>query len=347
MTEQKIKLFGTASYNLKGAIALLGRVAEGTAYNEVLETASDCLAHTPKSHMKAIRGSIVSALLKFDEARAVMRDPLLPFVERVPDEPSRKQAIFYHILRHNYTLFKVCERLMDRYRDGEVNRKEMIKFIFEHTKSEKGSEYTIQKAFRILKDYEYLGRTQPDRVRCIAPTADAFGYILYRLFGAGENPAPSVDDILDNPFMKASFFSREGILAVLDEKENEWWYREKTSRSDSITLRFYDVAEFVEQLPVGKAAKAPKQRPAAKPEAVKPAAKPVVKPAAKPVDKPVAKSAKPAAKSLAKPAAKPVARPAAKKPAPPEPPAKPAMKKPAPAKPAAKKPAPAAPKRKR
>lgn len=345
MSEQKIKLFGTASYNIQGAVALLSRVAEGDSYQKVLDAASACLAHTPKSHMKAIRGSIISALLKFDESRNLLKDPLLTFVDRVTDEGARKEAIFFHILRHNFTLFKVCERLVERYRDGEVNRKEMIKFIFENTKSEKGSEYTIQKAFRILKDYGYLGRTQPDVVKTISPRAESLGYIIYRLFGAGENPAPSVDEIVDAPFVKASFFSREGILEVLDAKENEWWYREKTSRSDSITLRFYDASEFVEQLE--RARKGAKPLPAAKAEPVKPAAKTPAKPApkaepAKPAAKPepVKTAAKAPAKPVAKPVVKPPAKPAAKS-APAKAPGKPATK-PAP-KPALKKPAAKAP----
>ncbi len=314
MTDQKIKLFGTASYNLKGALGLVARVREGQTYAEVLELASACLAHTPKSHMKAIRGSIISALVKFDESRLVTKDPLLDFIARVSDETARKQVIFYHILRHNYTLFKVCQQLMERYAEGEVNRKEMIRFIFEHTKSEKGAEYTIQKSFRILKDYEYLGRTQPDRVKRVEPTPEALGYMIYRLFGAGENPAPNVDDILDAPYVKASFFSREGILAVLDEMENEWWYREKTSRNDSITLRFYDVAEFTAQLVP------PKRNPTTKPEAKGEPNKPETgKPAAKPAVR------KAASQVPAKPAPKLAARPAAKKPAVP---ARPVSKKP-------------------
>jgi hypothetical protein len=134
------------------------------------------------------------------------------------------------------------------YSEEAINRKDMIKFIFSNTKSVKGSEYTIQKAFRILKNYEYITRNQPDNLIIRDPRPESFAYILYRHFGAGENPAPTIEEILTNKYILASNMSQEGILKVIDEMENEWWFREKTHRSDSLTLRFYDAMEFVNYL---------------------------------------------------------------------------------------------------
>jgi hypothetical protein len=248
MSDNKIKNFGTASYDIQGAVCMMTRVKEGMSYQEVLEIASECLSHTPKSHMKAIRGSIISALIKFEESRFVRKDPLIRFINQVEDPKARKEAIFYHILKHNYTLFKICEELRNKFSDTNINRKEMVSFIFKHTKSDKGSQYTIQKAFRILKNYEYITRSQPDNLIITDPTPEGFGYVLFRHLGAGENPAPTIDEILRDPYISSCFFTEEGIMNVIDEKENLWWYREKTSKSDSITLRFYDAMEFVAKM---------------------------------------------------------------------------------------------------
>ncbi len=245
MSDTKIKLFGTASYDIDGAICMMTKIKEGASYQDVLAIADECLAHTPKSHMKAIRGSIISALIKFEESRFVKKDPLIRFINKVDNKKARKEAIFYHILKHNYTLFKICEKLVKDFFETNVNRKDMIKFIYQNTKSEKGSEYTIQKAFRILKNYEYITKKQPDTLIINDPEPESFGYILYRHLGAGENPAPTIDEILKIPYINTSFFTQKGILDVIDEKENIWWFREKTNNSDSITLRFYDAMEFV------------------------------------------------------------------------------------------------------
>jgi hypothetical protein len=129
MADKNIKLFGTASYDIDGAICMMTKIKEGMSYQEVLEIASECLSHTPKSHMKAIRGSIISALIKFEESRFVKKDPLIKFINNVENPKSRKEAIFYHILKHNYTLFKICEKMRNDYSETNINRKDMIKYI--------------------------------------------------------------------------------------------------------------------------------------------------------------------------------------------------------------------------
>lgn len=173
--------------------------------------------------------------------------PLAEFFHKVHDEEARRQVILFEIVRRNLAFRRACI-ILRNFVDVEINKENVTKAITPLFPSEKAVNKAYEKIMGTLNQFSIFYHTNAGRrVVLREPEKRSFAYTIYAIF-ARLTPTPTVESILSNEYLLASFFSNVGMISCIEEGERDFWNIEKRPPINRLVLRYGGLKEFVEAL---------------------------------------------------------------------------------------------------
>lgn len=121
------------------------------------------------------------------------------------------------------------------------------KFLHDRLRAPDHKNKTAKTTFRVLRDFGLVTKTNPEYIIWRRPELPSFAYILYHYYyyTSRSAVAPSVKEIQENKYLKASFFSPQALPALLEAGTGKYWEREQRPPLDRILFHYSTLKDFL------------------------------------------------------------------------------------------------------